>query len=509
MSPQSPKHNAANGHAHISEIADETTPLIATDNAGPTTQSNAEVVLAKEPHVNETPANQQDDGDDEDMPLPMGQVIVLCYARMVEPIAFFSIFPFVQNMVYYTGSVPEADVGFYTGLIESLFSLTQMCLMIFWGRLSDRYGRRPVLILSIVGIAIGMTAFGFSTNVWQMILFRCFAGVFSGSLVTVRAMFGEISTKKTQARAFSYFAVAGNIGIFIGPFIGGGLAEPVTQYPSVFGGNELFTKYPYALATIVSGAFAVSAAILCIVFLKETLGMRGGGAAVKPMTTLELLKSPGVGWTLFIYSWNTMVALGFTAVAPVFWFTRPELGGYGLSPIQISMFLALSGGSQALWTLFVFPPFQRRVATGGVLRTCYAYNWAIYLLMPCSSILRRNGKETEFWVLSLFTAVAGSSMSMTFTGIQLALNDVAPSFQTLGTLNAIALTLVSGIRAVAPAGFASLFAFGVGHKILGGYFIWVIIVLLGASLSFFVQWLPEKAYGKPVKKHENTVEEVQ
>lgn len=112
-------------------------------------------------------------------------------------------------MVYYTGSVPEADVGFYTGLIESLFSLTQMCLMIFWGRLSDRYGRRPVLILSIVGIAIGMTAFGFSTNVWQMILFRCFAGVFSGSLVTVRAMFGEISTKKTQAKAFSYFAVAG------------------------------------------------------------------------------------------------------------------------------------------------------------------------------------------------------------------------------------------------------------------------------------------------------------
>lgn len=87
MSPQSPKHNAANGHAHISEIADETTPLIATDNAGPTTQSNAEVVLAKEPLVNETLVNQQGDDDDEDMPLPMGQVIVLCYARMVEPIA--------------------------------------------------------------------------------------------------------------------------------------------------------------------------------------------------------------------------------------------------------------------------------------------------------------------------------------------------------------------------------------------------------------------------------------
>ncbi|PNS18455.1 hypothetical protein CAC42_6272 [Sphaceloma murrayae] len=504
MSSQFPTINGdgnGNGHVHVHEhdIVNETTPLIAAENAGPTTQANAEAVLAKEPNVNGVAVAGPSEDDDDDRPLPKTQILILCYARMVEPIAFFSIFPFVNAMIYRTASVPEADVGFYSGLIESLFSLTQMSTMILWGRVSDRYGRRPVIIISTIGIAIGMTLFGFATSVWQMVLFRCMAGVFSGSLVAIRAMFSELSTRKTQARAFSFFAVAGNLGIFAGPFIGGGLAEPVEQYPGLFGGNKLFERFPYGLATMVSGAFAFSAAALCTFGLKETLPGKGKGAA-KPMSMMDMVKSPGVGWVLFIYSWTTLVALGWTAVAPVFWFTSPGLGGYGLSPIQISMFLAISGASQALWTLLVFPPFQRRVATGGVLRTCFAYQPFLFILMPVSSILRRNGKEVQFWVLALFTAWAGSSGSMAFTGIQLALNDISPSHQTLGTLNALALTLVSGIRAVAPASFASLYAFGVGHQILGGYLIFAIIIFLSILASLWVRWLPDKAYGTPVKQ---------
>ena len=72
--------------------------------------------------------------DDDDMPLPLEQVLLLCYTRMVEPIAFFSIFPYINAMIYETGGIQQADVGFYSGLIESLFSATQMCVMIFWGR---------------------------------------------------------------------------------------------------------------------------------------------------------------------------------------------------------------------------------------------------------------------------------------------------------------------------------------------------------------------------------------
>ncbi|PSK58769.1 hypothetical protein B9Z65_6784 [Elsinoe australis] len=467
--------NGSTAYASTSNLVNEATPLLAAENAGPTAQVNAEVALAREQHVHATVSPQS--GEEDDMPLPKIQIFILCYACMVEPIAFFCIFPFLNKMIFRTATVPEADVGFYSGLIESLFSLTQMSTMIVWGKTSDRYGRRPISILSTLGIAFGMTLFGFATSIWQMILFRCMAGLFSGSLVAIRAMFSEVSTLRLKL-------------------------EPsvVEQYPALFEGNGLFTKYLYALPSIVSGAFAVSAAVLCLLGLKETLGARGKEATSKPMSTAEILKSPGVEWTLFIYSWTTMLALGYTAVAPVSGFTNPHLGGYGLSPIQISMFLATAGGPQTLWTLLIFPPLQKRIATGGVLKFCYAYQPFNYILMPISSILRRNGKEVEFWCLSIFTALVRASNSMASTGIQLALNDISPSHQALGTLNAVALTIVSGIRAVAPAAFASVYAFGVGHQILGGYLIFVLIVIMAALLCVFVQWLPPKAYGKPVEK---------
>lgn len=55
--------------------------------------------------------------------------------------------------------------------------------MISWGKASDRIGRKPVLVFSLFGISIATTLFGFSKTVWQMVFFRCLAGVFSGTVV--------------------------------------------------------------------------------------------------------------------------------------------------------------------------------------------------------------------------------------------------------------------------------------------------------------------------------------
>ena len=72
----------------------------------------------------------------EDRPLPTGQLLLLCFARLTEPVAFFSIFVYVNEFVYETG-IPRAQCGWYTGFIESLFSLVQFAVMPFWGRFSD------------------------------------------------------------------------------------------------------------------------------------------------------------------------------------------------------------------------------------------------------------------------------------------------------------------------------------------------------------------------------------
>lgn len=65
-----------------------------------------------------------------------------------------------------------------------------MCLMIFWGRAADRIGRKPVLVVSMLGAATFTALFGLSKHVWQMIVTRCLAGVFAGSIVYVSALLG-------------------------------------------------------------------------------------------------------------------------------------------------------------------------------------------------------------------------------------------------------------------------------------------------------------------------------
>lgn len=87
---------------------DEVTPLLVASDAGP---DGLEEDAPPQPQ-----ASQHDDRDD-DTPLPKTQIFLLAYARMVEPIAFFTIFPFINKMIWETGNLEQEDVGFYSGLI--------------------------------------------------------------------------------------------------------------------------------------------------------------------------------------------------------------------------------------------------------------------------------------------------------------------------------------------------------------------------------------------------------
>lgn len=93
---------------------DEVTPLLAASGAGSTLQPNEETIVPR-------PTSEHEDDDDENRPLPIQQILLLCYARLVEPIAFFSIFPFINQMIKETGGVEEADVGFYSGMIVGFY----------------------------------------------------------------------------------------------------------------------------------------------------------------------------------------------------------------------------------------------------------------------------------------------------------------------------------------------------------------------------------------------------
>ncbi|KAH9882846.1 hypothetical protein J1614_000212 [Plenodomus biglobosus] len=478
----------------------ETTPLLTEVAPEPLAPGEADALAGEG-------AFEDNEEDVPEIPLPKTQVFLLCLTAVAGPIAFFSIFPYINFMIEKIGNVEKEDVGFYSGLIESLFSATQMCVMILWGRASDRFGRKPVLVLSLLGMSAATTLFGMSSNLWQMIVFRCIAGVFAGTVVTVRAMLSEISTKQTQARAFSLFSFAGNLGIFLGPLIGGALETPADKYPSTFGKIQFFHQYPYALPNMVISSIALLAAITTIFFVKETLHIHRNKQVTDepPMSSWQLIKHPGVTPVLLIYNYVMLLAFTLTAVFPVFQYTPISMGGLGFSPAIIAACTGLNGASQAIWILFVFPKLHRRFGTGRVLWLC-AIAWPIFFaICPMYHFLIAYGYRTLFWSTGPPLLILGSGVAMAFTSIQLALNDIAPSHETLGTLNAIALAAQSGLRAVAPAIATSIYAIGVKYNILGGQLFWLCNVILATGLLALLRVMPEKAKGTVKRKSNGRV----
>jgi hypothetical protein len=111
--------------------SDETTPLLTAVEPIPIKDSENASAQVPDSRIEEA----QEDIEVE-VPLPRTQIFLLCYTAIVEPIAFFGIFPYITFMIEKVGNVDKKEVGFYSGLIESLFSATQMCVMILWGKVS-------------------------------------------------------------------------------------------------------------------------------------------------------------------------------------------------------------------------------------------------------------------------------------------------------------------------------------------------------------------------------------
>lgn len=149
------------------------------------------------------------------------------------------------------------------------------------------------------------------------------------------------------------------------------------------------------------------------------------------MSVRELLKAPGVAKVIYIYGHVMLLAFGYTAstyialsnqdiltkitVMPVFWFTEVKLGGYGFSPFEMSLLMCATGMSQALWTLLVFPPLQRRWGTGGVLRACILY-WPIFFAFPpFSNFLLRRDLTVAFWIFGPVATVIGTGVCIAFS----------------------------------------------------------------------------------------------
>lgn len=112
--------------------------------------------------------------------------------------------------------------AFQIGLLMSCYSVMQFLFSPFWGKMSDRYGRRPILLLSILGGTISYLGLAFSYSLWWMFLCRSFAGLFAANISTAHAAITDVTAKEHRAAGMGMIGAAFGLGFIIGPSLGSG-----------------------------------------------------------------------------------------------------------------------------------------------------------------------------------------------------------------------------------------------------------------------------------------------
>ncbi len=164
---------------------------------------------------------------------------------LLDVIGLGIIIPVVPSLIVELTGEELSDAALYGGALMFLYSFIQFLFAPIVGALSDRFGRRPVLLFSLAGFAIDYVITGFAPTIGWLFIARFFAGITGASITTATAYIADISTPEKRAQNFGLVGAAFGLGFIIGPVIGGLLGEIGSRIPFFAAAGLTFINFLY------------------------------------------------------------------------------------------------------------------------------------------------------------------------------------------------------------------------------------------------------------------------
>jgi len=304
---------------------------------------------------------------------PRKAMFTIILSILVDVFGYSMVLPLLPAIVINFGSS-----AFFVGILVSSNAISTFIFGPIWGRLSDKYGRKPILLISQAGTGISFLILALSPNVYVILFSRILDGVFGGQVPVIRAYISDITTPATRASQMGKLMIGHTVGMILGPAIGGFLGVINWRYPSL-------------IAVILSIiAIILTARVLIESMPKDRI------SDLKLRKKTQKLSSEKKRKTF-----TGEIKVRFAQVFLLFFITVMFnssmalilLDRYGASPIVIGLVMTLAGVTIMIYGGFLMKPLFKKVGEKKVLLIASLLLILNFLAFPFM---------TELWMIFAF-----------------------------------------------------------------------------------------------------------
>ncbi|QIF80899.1 MFS transporter [Brevundimonas sp. 'scallop'] len=341
-------------------------------------------------------------------------------------------------------------------LMFSAYSLGQFFAEPFWGRLSDRIGRKPVLLMTLIANALGYLMLAFVPNIWLAIAVRLFTGLGAGNISTVQGYVADVTPPEQRAGRMGLIGAAFGLGFIVGPGLGGLLTQPQLG------------RLGYQLPIFLAAALAAVAALGVVVFLRESRA-KADPAAPRPAFLAGLKDARDNAVVSRVLVVTLIYMAGFSAMESVFGLWSESRYQWGAREVGLSFMIV--GIVSTLNQGFFAGRLARRFGESRVLATgmlLFGTSLVLQVLAPVAwfpATRLELGALTipvvQGWIIPIVMAIGACGMSLAMPNISAMISRASPPDRQ-GAMLGLNMASSSVARIFGPMIAGALFS-GLGH----------------------------------------------